>query len=201
MDGEAPPPTGPDGPRREAEAERDRSEEAVALRSETDLERLDRNLVELLQEVRVVQTGVQVLFAFLLTVPFSSRFDAITGFQRGAYFTALVGAAAASVLLIAPTSLHRILFRLGQKDYMVDMSNRLALGGLAATAVAMVAVMLLIGDVMFGTAIGIGIAAATALAFGTVWVALPVRRRRQVVAVGATRRAASRGDRAGRPYH
>ncbi|MEA2290555.1 MAG: hypothetical protein QOD55_2552, partial [Solirubrobacteraceae bacterium] len=80
MDGEASPPTGPDGPRREAEAERDRSEEAVALRSETDLERLDRNLVELLQEVRVVQTGVQVLFAFLLTVPFSSRFDAITGF-------------------------------------------------------------------------------------------------------------------------
>src|SRR5919206_3049681 len=102
-------------------------------RNETPLERLDRNLVELLQEVRVVQTGMQVLFAFLLTVPFSSRFEAITSFQRAAYFTALVGAAAASVLLIAPTAVHRLLFRLGQKQYMVDVSNRLALGGLVST--------------------------------------------------------------------
>src|SRR5215210_8313793 len=97
---------------------RDRIEEVVgrdgATRNETALQRVDRNLVELLQEVRVVQTGVQVLFAFLLTVPFSSRFDAITGFQRGAYFAALVGAATASVLLIAPTAVHRVLFRLGQ---------------------------------------------------------------------------------------
>src|SRR3954463_13462804 len=99
------------------------------LRDETDTERLDRNLIELLQEVRVVQTGVQVLFAFLLTVPFSSRFDQITDFQRGAYFAALAGTAAASVFLIAPTSVHRILFRMGQKEYMVELSNRLALGG------------------------------------------------------------------------
>ena len=102
--------------------------------------------------MRVVQTGVQVLFAFLLTVPFSSRFDEITGFQRGAYFAALVGAAAASVLLIAPTAVHRVLFRMGQKAYMVEVSNRLALGGLVSTAVAMIAVMLLVSDVMFGTA-------------------------------------------------
>src|ERR671922_48919 len=108
----------------------------TGLRNETPAERHDRNLVEMLQEVRVVQTGVQVLFAFLLTVPFSARFDAITSFQRGAYFTALVGAAAASVLLIAPTALHRVLFRLGQKQYMVDVSNRLTLGGLLSTAVA-----------------------------------------------------------------
>src|SRR4029079_4229693 len=96
---------------------------------------LDRNLIELLQEVRVVQTGVQVLFAFLLTVPFSSRFDQITQFQRGAYFAALVGSAAASVLLIAPTAVHRILFRLGQKEYILEVSHRLALGGLIRTAV------------------------------------------------------------------
>src|SRR3954452_23996975 len=147
-------------------------------RDETDTERLDRNLVELLQEVRVVQTGVQVLFAFLLTVPFSSRFAEITGFQRGTYFAALVGAAAASVLLIAPTAIHRVLFRLGQKAYMVEMSNRFAIGGLVSTAVAMVAVMLLVSDVMFGTAIALGIAIATALAFGGVWAALPLRRRR-----------------------
>jgi hypothetical protein len=158
-------------------------------RDETDTERLDRNLIELLQEVRVVQTGVQVLFAFLLTVPFSARFGEITGFQRAAYFTALVGATAASVLLIAPTALHRILFRMGQKDYMVDMSNRLALGGLASTAVAMVAVMLLVADVMFGLGVGIAIALVTALAFAGVWYAIPVRRRRWVRAHQRPRRS------------
>jgi hypothetical protein len=153
----------------------------VALeRDETEYERFDRNLIELLQEVRVVQTGVQVMFAFLLTVPFSSRFDEITGFQRGAYFAALVGAAAASVLLIAPTAIHRILFRLGQKEYMVEVSNRLALGGLLSTAVAMIAVMLLVSDVMFGSGAAVAIAVATAAAFVGVWAALPLRRRRAI---------------------
>src|SRR3954452_10882260 len=150
------------------------------LRDETDTERLDRNLIELLQEVRVVQTGVQVLFAFLLTVPFSSRFDQITGFQRGAYFAALVGTAAASVLLIAPTSVHRLLFRKGQKEYMVDLSNRLAIGGLLSLAVAMVAAMLLVSDVMFGMAVAVVIGAATAAGFGVVWAGLPLRRRRAI---------------------
>jgi hypothetical protein len=185
MDREAPPPDR-DEPREEAEL--DRPEADIAVRNETDLERLDRNLIELLQEVRVVQTGVQVLFAFLLTVPFSSRFDAITGFQRGAYFTALVGATGASILLIAPTALHRILFRLGQKAYMVDMSNRLALGGLVSTAVAMVAVMLLVCDVIFGTGAAIAIAAVTAAAFVGVWAAVPLRRRRHVIEVRARSR-------------
>src|SRR3954454_8686060 len=165
----------------------------VPHRNETDAERLDRNLVELLQEVRVVQTGVQVLFAFLLTVPFSARFDAITSFQRGAYFAALVGSAAASVLLIAPTAVHRVLFRLGQKQYMVDVSNRLALGGLVATAVAMIAVMLLVSDVMFGTGVALGITIVTAAAFVAVWAALPLRRRREVRA--AARRARTPGRR------
>jgi hypothetical protein len=158
------------------------------LRDETDTERLDRNLIELLQEVRVVQTGVQVLFAFLLTVPFSSRFDEITDFQRGAYFAALVGTAAASVFLIAPTSVHRILFRMGQKEYMVDLANRLALWGLLSLGLAMVAAMLLVTDVMFGSAVAIAVAVATAVAFGSVWAALPLRRRREVLAARRTRR-------------
>jgi hypothetical protein len=153
-----------------------------APRDETDHERLDRNLVELLQEVRVVQTGVQVLFAFLLTVPFSSRFDQITAFQRGTYFAALVSSAAASVLLIAPTAVHRILFRLGQKEYMVEVSNRLALGGLLATAVAMTAGVLLAADVMFGGGVGIAIGLATGVAFVVVWAVFPLRRRRAVAA-------------------
>src|SRR3954463_12232297 len=136
----ASPSIGPERPRGDADGER-AAEAPERLRDETDTERLDRNLIELLQEVRVVQTGVQVLFAFLLTVPFSSRFDDITRFQRGAYFAALVGTTAASVLLIAPTSVHRILFRMGQKEYMVDLSNRLAIGGLLSLAVAMIAAM------------------------------------------------------------
>jgi hypothetical protein len=177
MSAGAPPSTDPDA-RRHARV----SADPDRLRDETDTERLDRNLIELLQEVRVVQTGVQVLFAFLLTVPFSARFDEITGFQRGAYFAALVGAAAASVLLIAPTAVHRILFRLGQKEYMVAVSNRLALGGLLSTAVAMVAVMLLVSDVMFGPGFGVAIAIVTALAFAVVWAAVPLRRRRAITA-------------------
>src|SRR3954465_2006534 len=162
--------------------------EPEPLRDETDTERLDRNLIELLQEVRVVQTGVQVLFAFLLTVPFSSRFDQITGFQRGAYFAALAGTAAASALLIAPTSVHRILFRMGQKAYMVDVANRLAIGGLLSLAVAMVAAMLLVSDVMFGSAVAVAIGVVTALAFGFVWAALPLRRGREIGGAGHARR-------------
>jgi uncharacterized protein DUF6328 len=149
-------------------------------RGESDNERLDRNLVELLQEVRVAQTGVQVLFAFLLTVPFSSRFEAVTGFQRAVYFAALAGSAAASVMLIAPTAIHRVLFRLGQKEYMVDLSNRLAMGGLVATAIAMIAVMLLVSDVMFGSALAAVVALLTATAFALVWAVVPLRRRRLV---------------------
>jgi hypothetical protein len=171
----APPSTDPEPPghaRRAADPDR--------LRDETDTERLDRNLIELLQEVRVVQTGVQVLFAFLLTVPFSSRFDKITDFQKGAYFAALVGTAAASVLLIAPTSVHRLLFRRGQKEYMVELSNRLAIWGLLSLAIAMIAAMVLVSDVMFGIATAIAIGVVTAVAFGVVWAGLPLRRRRAI---------------------
>jgi hypothetical protein len=166
-----------------ADPARGRREEVEAFddgRGESDNERLDRNLVELLQEVRVAQTGVQVLFAFLLTVPFSSRFEAVTGFQRAVYFAALVASAAASVLLIAPTAIHRVLFRLGQKEYMVDLSNRMAMAGLVATAIAMIAVMLLVSDVMFGAGVAVVIAMMTATAFGVVWAVVPLRRRRLV---------------------
>src|SRR4051794_22999403 len=85
-------------------------------RNETELERCDRNLVELLQEVRVVQTGVQVLFAFLLTAPLAARFPDLTSFQRHVYFVTLLAAGASAVLLIAPTAYHRILFRCGDKE-------------------------------------------------------------------------------------
>src|SRR3954447_16438044 len=99
-------------------------------RSETALERCDRNLVELLQEVRVAQTGVQILFAFLLTVPFTARFEQLTGAQEALYFVTLPAAAAAALLLIAPTSYHRIFFRLGDKEHLVRTANRLTMLGL-----------------------------------------------------------------------
>jgi hypothetical protein len=167
----------PGGPRPDGARERARPYGAPGQRNESDLERLDRNLVELLQEVRVVQTGVQVLFAFLLTVPFSSRFDEITGFQRGVYFAALVASTAAAVLLIAPTSVHRILFRLGQKEYMVEVSNRLAIGGLASTAVAMIAVVLLISDLLFSLGWAVLATVLVAIGFAWFWYGLALLRR------------------------
>src|SRR5215210_5832314 len=88
-------------------------------RNETELERCDRHLAELMQEVRVAQTGVQVLFGFLLTVPFTTRFDASTAFQRAVYLGTVLAAGAAAMLLIAPTSHHRLLFRCGDKEHLV----------------------------------------------------------------------------------
>ncbi len=105
-------------------------------RNETQLERCDRNLVELMQEVRVVQTGVQVLFAFLLTAPLAPRFPELTEFQKLTYFGTLL--AAAAVLLIAPTAYHRILFRLGDKEHLVHVANRFTLAGLTFVALSMV---------------------------------------------------------------
>src|SRR5207237_9694655 len=92
-------------------------------RDETPLERCDRNLVELLQEVRVVQTGVQVLFAFLLTAPLSARFPDLSAFQRLTYFATLLAAGAAAILLIAPTAYHRLLCRLGDKAPLAPVAN------------------------------------------------------------------------------
>src|SRR5436190_18421137 len=96
-------------------------------RNETHLERCYRNLVELLQEVRVVQTGVQVLFAFLLMAPLAARFPQLSSFQKLQYFTTLLAAGGAAILLIAPTAYHRILFRLGDKEYLVAVANRFTL--------------------------------------------------------------------------
>src|SRR5438309_3920171 len=87
-------------------------------RTETVLERWDRNFTELLQELRVAQTGVQILFAFLLTLPFTSRFDRATGLDRGVYVTTMVAAACATALLIAPASYHRLVFRKGRKPQL-----------------------------------------------------------------------------------
>jgi hypothetical protein len=149
-------------------------------RSETDLERCDRNLVELLQEVRVVQTGVQVLFAFLLTAPLAPRFPELTAFQRGTYFVTLLFTGAAVVLLIAPTAYHRILFRLGDKERLVMVANRFTLVGLACVGLSIVGALLLVTDLMFDGGFVVLTAAVASLACLTLWCVAPLRRRRKL---------------------
>lgn len=155
---------------RESDAEWNRRQ-----RQESDLQRLDRNFSELLQELRVAQTGVQILFAFLLTLAFTQRFGEVTGFQRGLYYATLLAAAAATSLLIAPVALHRVLFRRHQKRRVVTTANRLALGGLVALWLALVGVLWFITDVLYGHGAGAAAAVVSGLWFGMLWFALPVR--------------------------
>ena len=140
-------------------------------------ERLDRELIELLNELRVALPGVQVLFAFLLTVPFTQRFAQVTTFQRHVYFATLLCAAVASALLIAPSAYHRLQFRQRDKKRMIQTSNRLSIGGLAFLALAIVGVVLLITDLLFGQGTVIAVTAATAVLFGWCWYGLPLSRR------------------------
>jgi hypothetical protein len=144
------------------------------VRNETPAERVDRNFNELLGELRIALPGVQVLFAFLLAVPFAQRFSQLTGFQRGLYFAVLLLTALASALLIAPTAYHRIQFRQGRKREILFFANRAAVLGLGALALAMTGAILLITDFLFGVAAAAPIGAATALLFGSLWYLLPM---------------------------
>jgi hypothetical protein len=119
-------------------------------RHETREERLDRNWAELVQELRVVQIGVQFLFAALLSIPFQQRFKDLTSFQRDAYACTLVLTVVAAILLMAPPSFHRIVFRQQVKGDLVDAAQRLMLAGLAVLAVAMTSALVLVLDVVTG---------------------------------------------------
>lgn len=147
-------------------------------RDETPAQRADRNLAELLQELRVALPGVQVLFAFLLTVPFTQRFEDLTRFQEKLYFAVLLATALATALFIAPTAGHRILFRRQQKEFLVVAANRFALAGLGVLAVAMCGVIALISDFLFSAGATIVTTAASALVFAGLWYAGPLLRRR-----------------------
>jgi Family of unknown function (DUF6328) len=161
------------------------SEDLGIERRETELERCDRNLVELLQEVRVAQTGVQVLFAFLLALVFTPRFRTMSGFQRFDYFGTLLAAGAAAVMLIAPSSYHRILFRCGDKAHLVDVANRFVMIGLAAVALAMVGVVLLVSDAMFSPLVTVIVTTIAAVGCATTWFLMPLARRRAITRSGA----------------
>lgn len=148
-------------------------------RDETELERYDRNLTELMGELRVALPGVQVLFGFLLVAPFNARFGHTTHFERQLYFAALLLTLLASILLIAPTMLHRLAFREGRKGYVVELGNRLTIAGLAVLAVAMTCAITLVTHYMFGQTTTIITTILTAVVFGIVWFAVPTRRRHQ----------------------
>ena len=140
-------------------------------------ERLNRELIELLNELRVALPGVQVLFAFLLTVPFSNRFPTLSGSQRAIYFATFVGTTIATGLFMAPTAYHRIRFRQGDKERMLRTSNRFAIVGIAFLALSVTSAVVLTTDLMFGlgaaTVVGLGVL----LFLVWVWFAIPLARR------------------------
>lgn len=146
-------------------------------REESEAERLDRNLNELLQELRVALPGVQVLFAFLLTIPFAQRFGELTTAQERIYLGILLATTISAVLLIAPSAYHRINFRKQQKGSLVFVSNVLAIVGLGFLALAMTGVVLLVTDFLFATPVTIVCTAFAAIMFALFWYALPLRRR------------------------
>jgi hypothetical protein len=146
-------------------------------RDESEHERLDRNLLELLNELRVALPGVQVLFAFLLIVPFSERFKDLTATQKDVYYAALLATAISAMLLIAPSAHHRINFRQQDKAYIVFLANKLAIAGLAFLAIAMTCVLWLITAVLYSSTATAIATAAIALSFAVLWYVVPVVRR------------------------
>jgi Family of unknown function (DUF6328) len=143
-------------------------------RDETPHERWDRNFGEILQEVRVAQTGVQILFAFLLTLPFSARFDKTLPRDHAVYVVTLLASAAASALLLAPVSYHRVVFRQDRKDALVTNASRLAQGGLACLLVAIVGAVFVVMDVVIGLGAAIAAGAAIGVLCSVLWYALPI---------------------------
>ena len=152
------------------------SEHPETGRDETEKERVDRNLQELLGELRVALPGVQVLFAFLLVVPFNQRFPTITNFQQTTYFVTLLLATAASVFLIAPTVHHRIQFRQQDKKRIVVTASRFSIVGLTCLAAAMTGAITLITDLLYRSSTVAIVAGSVALLFMVVWYAVPLRR-------------------------
>jgi hypothetical protein len=147
---------------------------------ETDKQRLDRNLEELLGELRVALPGVQVLFAFLLVVPFNQGYGRMSAFDRHVYFATLLATTLASILLIAPTVHHRIEFRHGDRAHLVESANRLTIAGLVVLAAAITGALLLISNLLFGTAAAIVTTVAVVGTIAAVWYGMPMHRRAEL---------------------
>jgi Family of unknown function (DUF6328) len=145
--------------------------------SERSKDDLDRELIELLNELRVALPGVQVLFAFLLAVPFANGWRRVTHFQRDVFFVAFLCTTAATILLIAPSTYHRLRWREHDKEYMLMTANRLAIAGSAFLALAMISVVLLITDLLFSLPWALLATSLVAVAFAWFWYGLALMRR------------------------
>jgi uncharacterized membrane protein len=148
-------------------------------RDETEAERLDRNWTELLQELRVTQTGTQILTGFLLTIPFQQRFTVLEPYQLVIYLVLVVLAILATILALAPVGLHRALFRKGAKTRIVRIGNRLLIGALAFVALTLIGTAMLIFDVVVGPPAGIAAGAVTLVLTAIGWLVLPIGTRRR----------------------
>lgn len=147
-------------------------------REESLAERDDRNIGELVQELRVVGLGVQVLFGFLLSLPFTMRFTKLSDTERDLYVASLVLAAVATTLLIGPVAYHRLVFRRGMKERLVRFANAMAILGLAAVGAAVLVAVLLVTEFVAGAVAGVVITAVLACMLGGLWFAVPLAHRR-----------------------
>ena len=145
--------------------------------AESKDERLDRELIEFLNELRVALPGVQVLFAFLLGVPFTQRFAQVTDLQKDVYFVTFLCAAFATALLIAPSAYHRLEWRQGDKEHLLVVSNRLAITGTAFLALSISGTVFVVTDLLFNKTSAAVVAGLTAAVFGWFWYAMPLLRR------------------------
>ena len=146
-------------------------------RDETEADRLDRNYLEMLQELRVLQAGMQILFAFLLSLAFASRFGDTTDFQRDLYIATLVCAALATACLIAPVPFHRIVFRRGMKDDLIIAANRYVAAGLLFLFLSMAGAILLVLDFLVDLTTALVVTGFLAVVFVVLWVVIPLRSR------------------------
>ena len=146
-------------------------------RDETQAERDDRNLIELLQELRVAGLGIQVLFGFLLSLPFTTQFKQLDGHDRDLYLVCLMLAAVATALLLGPVAYHRLVFRQGEKERLVQAANVMAILGLITVGLSISASVLLVTGFVAGYTTGGVIAGLVLVMFALLWFALPVTRR------------------------
>jgi hypothetical protein len=144
---------------------------------ESPRQRLDRNTIELLNELRVAGTGIQVLFAFLLIVPFNVGFRRVSSVDRGVYFTTLICIAISAILLLAPAIHHRILFRHHERPYLVELANRIVILAMMFLAAGLTGILLLVSDVVLGGPWAPIVGALTALTVLGIWFGIPLARR------------------------
>jgi len=149
------------------------TDQTYASGTESEDQRLARNVNELLQELRVAQAGVQFLFGFLLAVTFTAQYEHASGYQRVVHLVAVLFATVSVALLAAPAAWHRVLFRKGQRARIVEVANVLVVAGMVFLAVAMTATVLLLTDVVIGGWGAVVIGGVTAVLFGTLWFVMP----------------------------